>query len=335
MENLEMELTATTLKQNSSRPLWLFLALAFLVSWPIWMVSGVLPRGGTGVFDFRWLVAQVGVLGPSLAALMVSGTLRRELRQNSLRILPILLLPIVVPGLLIARGAPPDVTTFGNLPSVVTVVVGAIVVLFFSPLNRKLLNPGTGEIQERPECRWMIFSFAFFPALFLIAWLLVGSWEGGWEISAFRSGTIGFAWIVLVAFAHNLLLGGPLGEEIGWRGFLLPKLLKRNGPLVASLILGVVWGLWHLPIDLTAGFLLKGPGAVLVRIVWTLPMAILFTWFYIGRTDRVCIQSGVPGEIVNQSRSSEPRVVVDHRVLILCLGGIHVRRSEWSRQYVP
>jgi membrane protease YdiL (CAAX protease family) len=38
-----------------------------------------------------------------------------------------------------------------------------------------------------------------------------------------------------------------LGEELGWRGYLLPKLLERSSPRVAVLITGVIWGLWHAP----------------------------------------------------------------------------------------
>jgi len=45
----------------------------------------------------------------------------------------------------------------------------------------------------------------------------------------------------------NLLITGPLGEELGWRGYALPRLLKRFNPFVASLILGAIWGVWHLP----------------------------------------------------------------------------------------
>lgn len=41
---------------------------------------------------------------------------------------------------------------------------------------------------------------------------------------------------------------GPLGEEAGWRGFLLPRMLQRYPPLKASLMLGVIWGVWHLPL---------------------------------------------------------------------------------------
>src|SRR5688500_13373632 len=42
------------------------------------------------------------------------------------------------------------------------------------------------------------------------------------------------------------LLAGSLGEELGWRGFALPRLQKRYSALWASIIIGVIWGTWHL-----------------------------------------------------------------------------------------
>ena len=53
------------------------------------------------------------------------------------------------------------------------------------------------------------------------------------------------------AIIHSIFLAaGPLGEESGWRGFALPRLLKRHNPFLASLILGVLWFCWHLPLFL-------------------------------------------------------------------------------------
>ena len=49
------------------------------------------------------------------------------------------------------------------------------------------------------------------------------------------------------------LLQGATGEEAGWRGFALPRLLEAHGPARASLILGLIWNFWHLPLWLLSG----------------------------------------------------------------------------------
>ena len=54
--------------------------------------------------------------------------------------------------------------------------------------------------------------------------------------------------MVFPVFLYVLLLGGPLGEELGWRGYAQSLLQSRFGPLATSLVLGIVWGLWHLPL---------------------------------------------------------------------------------------
>ncbi len=59
--------------------------------------------------------------------------------------------------------------------------------------------------------------------------------------------------LVIVNFAVVLLIGGPLGEEIGWRGYALPMLRETHGLLPASLVLGIAWAGWHLPLFLLPG----------------------------------------------------------------------------------
>lgn len=50
------------------------------------------------------------------------------------------------------------------------------------------------------------------------------------------------------------LIRGPLGEELGWRGYLLGEFQVRHSLVSASVIVGVIWGLWHLPLWLVSGY---------------------------------------------------------------------------------
>ena len=61
----------------------------------------------------------------------------------------------------------------------------------------------------------------------------------------------------VMAMAAIWPIMAALGEEFGWRGFLFPRLLSRYGLVGAALIVGIVWGVWHLPADYVG---LKGYG---------------------------------------------------------------------------
>lgn len=58
----------------------------------------------------------------------------------------------------------------------------------------------------------------------------------------------------LAVYNYSTLLGGPLGEEPGWRGYALPRLQAQYGPLRASLLLGFLWAAWRLPLFLTSNW---------------------------------------------------------------------------------
>lgn len=81
-----------------------------------------------------------------------------------------------------------------------------------------------------------------------------------------------------VVVLYVLVLGGPLGEELGWRGFALPRLERRARPLAATVALWIVWAVWHLPL-----FLLEDSVQALVPFwLWLtqlLVVSVLLTWF--------------------------------------------------------
>jgi membrane protease YdiL (CAAX protease family) len=69
----------------------------------------------------------------------------------------------------------------------------------------------------------------------------------------------------------------PLGEEIGWRGFALPRLRDRFGPLPASAIIGVFWTFWHaMMLDLQGA----SPSLYLVFLPYMVAASVVFTWIY-------------------------------------------------------
>lgn len=92
------------------------------------------------------------------------------------------------------------------------------------------------------------------------------------------------AYIPTLAF---LTLIAGLGEEPGWRGFALPHLETRYAPVKATLLLGLVWALWHLPqvfIDpkFSHGFTSLAPLVLLalLTLVGIVLMAFFYTWVY-------------------------------------------------------
>jgi membrane protease YdiL (CAAX protease family) len=85
---------------------------------------------------------------------------------------------------------------------------------------------------------------------------------------------------LLVLFAVLALTDG-LGEELGWRGAALPRLLERTGPVAASLVLGVVWAVWHAPLRWTDGATMEG-AAVWLLLVQLPACAVVYTWVFLS-----------------------------------------------------
>jgi len=82
-----------------------------------------------------------------------------------------------------------------------------------------------------------------------------------------------------VFFVYILLAGGGVDEEVGWRGFALPRLQDRFGALAASVVLGVFWAGWHIPAWFSPGSgqdLISFP----VFVVSVIGAAIVFNWLY-------------------------------------------------------
>ena len=85
--------------------------------------------------------------------------------------------------------------------------------------------------------------------------------------------------LILVNFVVILFTGGPLQEEFGWRGFALPRLQRRFNALVSSIIIGFMWGLWHLPYFFIGTEITYAYG-IIPQIFSAILLSILLTWLF-------------------------------------------------------
>jgi uncharacterized protein len=126
------------------------------------------------------------------------------------------------------------------------------------------------------------------PAVFSLAVAGIYALFGGSWAEAAPPAILAGPLLLLPLFLAILTLTDGLGEELAWRGFALPRLLTRYNALVASVVLGVIWALWHLPLLWTEG------NGMFHLPVWLLLLdltakSILFTWVFLHTRGSVLI----------------------------------------------
>jgi len=136
--------------------------------------------------------------------------------------------------------------------------------------------------QLRVGWKWYVFILLGIPAVILLGILFMPGAAVSFQ---------GFPKYFLVSYLFLFVLvffgGGPLGEEIGWRGFALPRMQSRYGALKATLLLGVLWTFWHFP-EFFSSAQLGGPGTGLsafyihlpIFLVMVVAIAIIMTWVF-------------------------------------------------------
>lgn len=79
---------------------------------------------------------------------------------------------------------------------------------------------------------------------------------------------------------------GPLGEELGWRGFMLPKLMENHSVIKSTLLVGLAWGVWHLasftfPGAAIPDFLPVSAWTIILYIINTIALSLVFSYVYL------------------------------------------------------
>jgi membrane protease YdiL (CAAX protease family) len=138
--------------------------------------------------------------------------------------------------------------------------------------RRPLRSYFTRFTRWRARPVWLLVSLFLLPALMMTAILLYAVSQGTVSSLEFRD-----TWTTLPAlFVYSLIFAGSLGEEPGWRGFALPRLQARDGPVAASVVLGLLWAGWHLPL----WWLNPAPMPYPIYVVALTLSTFLFTWLF-------------------------------------------------------
>lgn len=256
----------------------LFLLLAFVPAWALWIGAGVLSRTGAYRADAAWLMAQLGVFSPALAAFVVASLTRPGSGRRAARLAGFLYLPALALGAAIATRGFDDLRRVDDAWLLPVSLLALAAFLLLGRRGSRVETWPLGDAGRGTVAIWTVGAVLLPVSVYAAAWAAGGTPVPASAVPAgfpHRDLTVAAA---LLALGWNLVFGGSLGEEPGWRGFLLPRLLSDRSPFAASLVVGFWWALWHAPIDLSQGFVANGPGALVARQLWTMPLAVLFTW---------------------------------------------------------
>jgi membrane protease YdiL (CAAX protease family) len=184
-----------------------------------------------------------------------------------------------------------DLSNSGVMPFKVPFVVGLIVGwgFIFVSLFMTWLTLGKAAMATlfkrfflwRVSWKWYLAAIVLLPALQLVSVLLT-AWLTGAPVDFGHPMVrdivpLSAPLFVLVVpwFIFEILTNG---EEMGWRGYILPRLQAKYNALTASLIIGVIWSVWHLPKFFGTGT--SGGRSFFWFTVFCMAAAVLYTWLY-------------------------------------------------------
>lgn len=154
---------------------------------------------------------------------------------------------------------------------------------------------------RRINWRWYLVIFLSIPFLNIVAALVDGFLDGSgatWGEALQNFTTQPFGIVLSILFASLI----PLIEELGWRGYVLDRMQAKWNALTSSLILGVVWALWHLPLFFIKDTYQSNLGvwspAIWLFMVSIIPLTIVMTWVY-NNTQRSTLAAILLHSMVN------------------------------------
>lgn len=154
--------------------------------------------------------------------------------------------------------------------------IAALVLMGFQRDKTGFRELGAKLTHWRVSWIWYVISLGG-PALVIIAALGIYKGLGGSGLEYNDPAQ----WVLVFPVFFYVLFTSVLGEEIGWRGYAFPRLLRAYSPLGASLILGLIWGVWHLPL-FWMPWDFHSEMSVLPFLIQVLASSVIYGWLYMN-----------------------------------------------------
>jgi membrane protease YdiL (CAAX protease family) len=200
-------------------------------------------------------VASLATCGPALAGIIITATINTSPRQGSGRItwLAFLVAWVVVTPVwlayLLLNNLAPFSAAVVVLSLFITIPVAFVISMAYSrlPAVRNYLSSLT---RLRGAWGWSLLALVFYPALLLFS-IPISKLLGRQPIATYQATnlfpeiSLSLVGLIVVKFLYQFFFYNAIGEEVGWRGFALPRLQASTSPLIAALIIACFWIPWH------------------------------------------------------------------------------------------
>jgi membrane protease YdiL (CAAX protease family) len=224
----------------------------------------------------------LGIFAPALVSMWLSAVLKPRPRQGSHKPAAITFIAVWIIATLVivfdqVIREQLDLNPLLVIISVVTALLPAFILSsVFSTIPGVKAHLAT-YVKPKGAPGYYLLALALFPTIWLLGFLL--SRASGIDIPDSNYPAAGAGLVAMILFFLMNFIHGGISEEPGWRGFALPRLQARYSPFTASLILGIIWAVWHAPARF-GGIEAKSLENTIIEWVLIVFVTFIFTWFY-------------------------------------------------------
>jgi membrane protease YdiL (CAAX protease family) len=257
-----------------------YFVFTYAFSWGLWIPLQPLVLDG---YYILIPLISLGVFGPALVSIGLSAILNPSPKQGNRKKIAISFISTwIIAFIIILIGQLAiDQTAYSLILLVISAINALLPAYVVSSIYSRI--PGVRVhlatyIATRENLGYYLLALVFIPVIWLLGMFMsrgLGMSIPNPEYAIVDVRSVG---MILLIFLMNAIHGG-LSEEPGWRGFALPRLQGQFSPLTSSIILGVLWAVWHAPARF-GGIEAKTLEDTLIEWVLILFVTVIITWFY-------------------------------------------------------